>query len=294
MRDFTVDNLTEAVIESYVKNTADPRLKVVFSSLIKHLHGFVKDVELTEGEWFQAIQFLTAAGQKCDDKRQEFILLSDILGVSMLVDAINHNRGGKATENTVLGPFYVPGAPDLPMGANLIRRDIGGETVLVRGKVTDPSGKPLAGVILDTWEGASNGLYHMQDKDAPEFNLCGRFRTGADGNYWFVTERPVSYPIPTDGPAGVLLRAAGRSEFRPAHIHFILRAEGYDQLTTHIFIAGDPQLEKDPVFGTKASLVSNVEQANDAEVAKQYGLKPPFGVVNFNFGLMPLSVKKTA
>lgn len=294
MRDFTVDNLTEAVVESYENNTADPRLKVIFSSLIKHMHAFVKDVQLTEAEWFKAIQFLTATGQKCDDKRQEFILLSDVLGVSMLVDAINHNRGGKATENTVLGPFYVPGSPELPMGANLIRRDIGGEPVLVRGKVTDPSGKPVAGVIIDTWEAADNGLYHMQDKDAPEFNLCGRFKTGADGKYWFITEKPAAYPIPTDGPVGELLRAAGRGAYRPAHIHFILKAEGYDQLTTHIFIAGDPQLEKDPVFGTKVSLVGRVVESNDPAVAKQHGLKMPFGIIDFDFGLMPLAEKSAA
>lgn len=294
MRDFTVENLTDAVIESYSKGTTDPRLKVIFTSLIKHLHGFVKDVQLTEGEWFEAIKFLTATGQKCDDKRQEFILLSDVLGASMLVDAINHNRRGQATENTVLGPFYVPGSPELPMGANLIRRDIGGEPILVRGTVTDPSGKPIVGAIIDTWEAADNGLYHMQDSGAPEFNLCGRFKTGADGKYWFITEKPAAYPIPTDGPVGALLKAAGRGAYRPAHIHFILKAEGYDQLTTHIFIAGDPQLEKDPVFGTKASLVGKVEKSSDAGLAQQVGLKAPFSVINFDFGLMPLPKKSAA
>ncbi len=287
MKDFTADNLTDEVVQAYTAKAASPRLQQIFESLIRHLHGFVKDVELTEAEWFEAIQFLTATGQKCDDKRQEFILLSDTLGVSMLVDAINHPKGGKGTESTVLGPFYVPGAPDKPYGADIrVRKLDEAEVCLVTGRVTDAAGAPLAGATLDVWQTAANALYDVQDSDAPEWNLRGCFTTDEDGRFALVTEQPVSYPVPTDGPVGRMLAAAGRHAFRPAHIHFVVSAEGYEPLTTHVFVEGDEYLDSDAVFATKQSLVGTFENCDDAELGARFGIAPPFKHLEFDFGLM--------
>jgi len=288
VKDFTADNLTEEVIKAYTANATSPRIKEVFGSLINHLHAFVRDVELTEAEWFEAIQFLTATGKQCDDKRQEFILLSDTVGVSMLVDTINHPKGGAGTESTVLGPFYVEGAPDMPDGGDIRRRRLDrAETCLVTGRVTDEKGKAVAGATVDVWQTAANALYDVQDPDAPQWNLRGRFKTNETGAYAVVTEKPVSYSIPTDGPVGKMLDAAGRHAFRPAHIHFIVAAEGYQPLTTHVFVNGDDYLDSDAVFATKASLVGQFEPCDDGALAKQYGIEAPFTRLEFDFGLMP-------
>jgi catechol 1,2-dioxygenase len=287
MKDFTLDNLTDAVVEAYTAKAVSPRMAEIFTSLITHLHAFAKDVELTEQEWFEGIQFLTATGKKCDEKRQEFILLSDTLGLSMVVDAINHPKGGKGTESTVLGPFYVEGAPEVESGSNLIKRDIGGEIVLVTGKVMDADGKPLAGATLDVWQTANNQLYDVQDPDAPEWNLRAKIRARDNGEFSFVSEKPTSYPVPTDGPVGQLLAAGGRHAFRPAHLHFIVEAPGYESLTTHIFVAGDPYLDSDAVFATKADLVASFESCDDQALADAHGLPVPFTRVNYDFGLMP-------
>jgi len=195
MRDFTIDNLTEIVLEEYGSKTNDPRFRQIITSLLKHLHAFVKDVELTEEEWFKAIMYLTATGQMCDDKRQEFILLSDVLGVSMLVDAINHPKSGKGTESTVLGPFYVSGAPEYENGASIIKKQYADQVALVQGKVTDPDGNPIAGARLDVWQTAANGSYDVQDQTMPENNMRGVFTTDEEGNYAFVTENRC--PIPS-------------------------------------------------------------------------------------------------
>ena len=265
MRDFTIDNLTEIVLEEYGSKTEDPRSRQIITSLIKHVHAFVKDVELTEEEWFKAIMFLTRTGQTCDDKRQEFILLSDVLGVSMLVDAINHPKSGKGTESTVLGPFYVSGAPEYENGASIIKQQYASEVALVQGKVTDPDGNPIAGAKLDVWQTAANGYYDVQDQSMPENNMRGIFTTDAEGNYTFVTEKPLSYSIPTDGPVGDLLRTSSRHGMRPAHIHFIVSADGYESLTTHVFSDGDEYLDSDAVFATKSSLIGYYSESDDAE-----------------------------
>lgn len=290
MKDFTLDNLTDAAVEAYTVNAASPRTAEILSSLIRHLHAFAKDVELTEQEWFEGIQFLTATGKMCDDKRQEFILLSDTLGLSMVVDAINHPKGGKGTESTVLGPFYVEGAPEVDSGSNIIKRDIGGEIVLVTGRVTDADGKPLAGAVLDVWQTSNNQLYDVQDPDAPEWNLRAKIKAKENGEFSFVSEKPTSYPVPTDGPVGKLLEAGGRHAFRPAHLHFIVSAPGHETVTTHIFADGDPYLDSDAVFATKADLVAKFEPCHDEKLAAEYGLKLPFTTVNYDFGLMPESV----
>ena len=287
MRDFTIDNLTEIVLEEYGSKTEDPRSRQIITSLIKHLHAFVKDVELTEEEWFKAIMFLTRTGQTCDDKRQEFILLSDVLGVSMLVDAINHPKSGKGTESTVLGPFYVSGAPEYENGASIIKQQYAGEVALVQGKVMDPDGNPIAGAKLDVWQTAANGFYDVQDQSMPENNMRGIFTTDAEGSYTFVTEKPLSYSIPTDGPVGDLLRTSSRHGMRPAHIHFIVSADGYESLTTHVFSDGDEYLDSDAVFATKSSLIGYYSESDDADTAARYNLSVPFSHLQFDMGLMP-------
>lgn len=252
MRNLTEENLTEAVLAS-LSNCTDPRLKEVMSSLIRHLHAFVREIEPTPEEWFAGIRFLTDTGHMCDDKRQEFILLSDTLGVSMLVDAINNRKPAGATESSVLGPFYVEGAPERDTGANLAPGD--GPGVTVRGQVRSVGGEPIAGAVLDIWQTAPNGLYHVQDAAQDAYHLCGKLRTAADGSYSFRTLKPVAYAIPTDGPVGKWLGRVGRHPFRPAHIHFIASAPGFKPVVTQLFSAGDEYLDSDAVFGVKQALV---------------------------------------
>ena len=285
MKDFTVDNLTETVVEAYTHN-ASPRMKIIMKSLIEHLHNFARDVELTEAEWFEGIQFLTETGKMCDEQRQEFILLSDTLGLSMMVDAINHPKGGKGTESTVLGPFYVDGAPEVPSGSNIIKRDEGHEKVVVEGRVTDATGNPISGASLDVWQTAGNELYDVQDPTAPEWNLRAKILAKDDGTYSFVSETPKSYSVPNDGPVGRLLEVGKRHSMRPAHLHFIVRAPGYQTLTTHIFVAGDEYLDSDAVFATKQSLVVDFADCEDETLARTYGIQAPFKRANYNFGLM--------
>ncbi len=282
MRDFTVTDTLLRQLES----TPDKRLKQIMTSLVTHLHAFVREVGLTEPEWFQGIQFLTETGRMCDDKRQEFILLSDTLGVSILVDAITHAAAPGATEPTLLGPFYRVDAPDLPLGAS-IAGDTPGVPTFVSGRVAGLDARPIAGGLLDVWQGAPNGLYENQDPSQPDFNLRGRFRTDAEGRYAFRTVKPVSYPIPVDGPVGQLLRTLGRQEYRPAHVHFIVSARGYETLTTHIFDAGDPYLEVDPVFGMKKSLVTQFVRHDSAEEARGRGVTAPFYTMEYDFALKP-------
>ena len=231
-------------------------------SLTRHLHGFIRDVEPTEEEWMAAIRFLTATGKKCDDQRQEFILLSDTLGATMLIDAINHRKPSGATESSVLGPFYQEGAPDYENGADLADAETGGESVLVSGKVIDLEGAPIAGAVLDIWQTAPDAVYAAQDPSG-SFNLCGRITTEDDGRYWFRTRKPVSYTVPGDGPVGAMLEAAGRHNWRPAHIHFMLSAAGYETLVTQLFTDDDPYLGTDAVFGVKDSLIVHYEPGED-------------------------------
>jgi len=255
--------LTKAVIER-LQSASDPRLLQIMTALVRHLHDFARDVSLTQDEWLKAIEFLTATGQKCDDQRQEFILLSDTLGLSMLVDALNSKRSGRETPSTVLGPFYVSGAPDLELGSDIAANTSGGVPTTVSGRVLDDSGQPISGAILDVWQTAPNGLYDVQDANAPEFNLRGRFRSAADGSFHFRTVKPVSYPVPTDGPVGQMLLALGRHAYRPAHLHFIVSAPGFETLTTHIFVKGDPYLDSDAVFGVKDALIVDFRPAAEA------------------------------
>jgi catechol 1,2-dioxygenase len=280
---FTEDNATQVVQQ---RNSAckDPRTRRILDVVTAHLHAIVRELEPTRAEWEQAIAFLTSTGQMCSDARQEFILLSDTLGVSMLVDAINHRREGGGTESTVLGPFYVPGAQRMPLGAS-ISKDGKGEPTLVSGRVIDTAGQPIADAKLDVWQTAPNGFYDVQDPQQPAFNLRGVFTTGVDGRYWFTTVKPSSYPIPDDGPVGEMLKAAGRHPYRPAHIHFIVTAPGFRPIVTHLFIAGDPYLDSDAVFGVKESLVVTPSRVDDAQRAHAAGIAAPFWEIAFNFAL---------
>jgi hydroxyquinol 1,2-dioxygenase len=219
----------------------------------------VRDVEPSFEEWQTAISFLTRIGHMCDGKRQEFILLSDTLGVSMLVDAINHRLPAGATPTTVLGPFYVEGAPELPLGAE-VARAMKGEALHVSGRVSTAGGNPIAGAIVDIWHSDEDGYYDEQRPDQPDANLRARFRTDSEGRFHFWTLTPTSYPVPDDGPVGELLRATGRHPMRPAHVHFMIAAPGHETLVTHVFVAADPYLDSDAVFGVKQELIAEFTQ----------------------------------
>jgi len=283
MRDFNESTATAAVIER-MENCRDERLRQIMTSVITHLHAIVREVEPTFEEWAFAIDFLTRTGQICDDKRQEFILLSDTLGVSMLVDAINHRRSAVATESTVLGPFHVAGAPQLQMGDS-ISRDGKGEPLYMSGRVLDESGEPLAGVLLDVWQTSFDGFYDVQDERQPVMNLRGQFITGSDGRYFFRSIKPSSYPIPSDGTVGSMLSALGRHPMRPAHVHFIVSAPGYETVTTHVFVEGDPYLDSDAVFGVKERLIAPFVLHDDPSAAERLGVGNPFYTAEYDFVL---------
>jgi catechol 1,2-dioxygenase len=253
MRNLTEANLTEAVL-ARASGCKNARTRRMIESIIRHLHAIVREVEPNPEEWLAAVRFLTDTGKMCDENRQEFILLSDTLGISMLVDAINNRKTAGGTESSVLGPFYVEGAPIRERGTDLAAGDFD-ETATFRGRVLTMRGEPIAGAVLDVWQTAANGFYDIQDSSQPRMHLRGKFETVRDGRYEFHTLRPVSYPIPTDGPVGTLLALQGRQPYRPAHSHFIVSAPGYRRLVTELFAEGDTHLDSDPVFGVKNSLV---------------------------------------
>lgn len=287
MSDNTEQQITRNVLDSMAQ-APDPRLHAVMQSFVTHLHAFLREVEPSEEEWMQAIQFLTRTGQICDDRRQEFILFSDIMGATMLVDALNHRADEQITESTIFGPYYRAGAPELPMGAS-INLHGGGEPAVVSGRVLSIDGTPIAHALLDVWETNENGLYEQQDPEQPDMNLRGKFRTDSQGAFRFVGIKPVSYPIPDDGPVGQLLRALGRHPFRPAHIHLLVSAPGFASVTTHLFVSGDPYLDSDAVFGTKDSLVVDFIQHTSETEAARYGVSAPFYTVSYDFVLKPLT-----
>jgi protocatechuate 3,4-dioxygenase beta subunit len=286
-RSTTEDDITAEVLRR-IEATPDPRLREIMVALVRHLHAFVKDVQLTESEWFAAIQFLTDTGRMCSDRRQEFILLSDTLGASMVVDLINHRKPEGATESTVFGPFHRDGAPDMPAGGNIAPRDAQGTPMIVSGRVLDRAGRPVVGAVLDVWQADSSGRYDSQYADSDECHMRGRFRTDADGRYVVRTVRPVHYAIPDDGPVGRMLRATNRHPWRPAHIHFVVSADGHEPVTTHIFDDSDPYLESDTVFAVKDSLICRfVRHETRDEAAARFAIEPPFDTVEFDFVLAP-------
>jgi len=281
MTDVDETTITQAVLDRLTA-CPSPRLRQVSDALVRHLHAFVREVEPTMDEWMTGIEFLTRTGQICSPARQEFILLSDTLGVSMLVDAINHRFAEGVTETTVLGPFYVQGPPERELGAD-ISDGVAGEPLLVKGTVRGASGEPLAGAVVDTWHSDQDGYYDVQRGD--ELTLRARFRTDDAGRFWFWSIVPSSYPIPNDGPVGQLLRAQGRHPYRPAHVHFKIGAPGHEELATHVFVAGDRYLESDAVFGVKRSLIRELDRLPASEAPDGRALDGPFSRMRYDFVL---------
>jgi 2,4-dichlorophenol 6-monooxygenase len=274
---FSEAGSVEAVNARIDRDRTDPRTAQVMAALVKHLHGFVKEIEPTHDEWMKGIQFLTDTGHMCTDWRQEFILLSDTLGVSMLVDAINHRRKSGATENTILGPFHVKGAPRRKLGDSICL-DGKGEPLVVRASVHDTHGQPLAGARVEVWQTNDDGFYDVQQKGVqPDMNMRGVFESDAEGHVWFRTARPRYYAIPDDGPVGKMLRAVGRSPNRAAHLHLIVEKPGFETLITHIFEPHCPYLRQDTVFGVKDSLVGDFHRVEDPARARELG----FGAAPF-------------
>ncbi|MDE2606334.1 MAG: hydroxyquinol 1,2-dioxygenase [Burkholderiales bacterium] len=286
-----VSDFAQAVIDR-MGECQDARFKQVMSALVKYAHAFMREVDLTPEEWMAGIQFLTETGKKCDDKRQEFILLSDTLGISMLIVALDQARGAKAlagrpgekpTEATVQGPFFWPGAPQLELGA-----DIGqgyGEPTLYYGRVTDTGGRPVAGCELDVWSGDEHGFYDMQKGN--EMHLRAQFRTDQDGNYRFWSIKPTFYPVPGDGPVGRMLDKMGRHLNRPGHMHMMLNAPGHERLITHIFVKDSPYLDSDAVFGVRNSLIVDFPRHPPGRAPDGRVLEQPYYTAHYDFRLVP-------
>ena len=256
MRDVTKDNITD-VFMNYLAEDTDPRLREVMGSLVRHLHDFAREVNLTHEEWNVGIKFLEAAGEISDAERHEFVLLSDVLGLSSLIDMLHSSPEG--TSSSVLGPFHISGSPDLPIGGDM-KRDFEEQVLLVEGVITDVDGEPIPGATLDIWQTAPNGLYSSQDPDQDTYSFHGLQTVGEDGRYTFTSVRPVEYTVPSDGPVGDILRACGRHPWRPSHLHFIVEADGFKPLVTEIFADGDPYLDEDTVFGVRSDLIMSYEE----------------------------------
>ncbi len=283
MRNISLDNISDAVCASF-DGAADPRFRVVVASLVKHLHAFAREVDLTHEEWGAGIDFLWRAGRISDERRNEFILTSDVLGLSSLVDILNGSQAG--TESSVLGPFYVAGSPVMPVGANLVG-DNAGERVLLRGRVLDTSGLPLAGALLDFWQTNAAGLYSQMDPTQSPYNLRCRMHADADGTFALVTVKPRYYSVPYDGPVGDLLRAGARHAWRPGHFHVVVTAPGHRRLMTEIFADDDPYVDGDAVFGVRRALVAHFVRRDDASTAAPYCVEAPYHEVKFDFRLDP-------
>jgi hydroxyquinol 1,2-dioxygenase len=285
MRELDEKSITQAVI-GRLSECQDPRFRQIMTSLVTHLHDFVRDVRLTEEEWITAIQFLTDTGKTCTPKRQEFILLSDTLGVSILVITLNHPAQEGSLESTVLGPYYWEGAPELPLGSNLAE-GVKGEPAFYSGRVLDVQGRPLEGAMLDIWSGDGEGNYDMQMPGDVGMKARGKIRTDDQGRYWFRSIRPQFYPVPTDGPVGRMLRKMGRHPYRPGHIHMIVSAPGHAPVTTHLFVAGSEYLDSDAVFGMKESLVAKFERHEPGTSPTGERMTTPYYTVEYDFRLRP-------
>ncbi|HEY8672213.1 MAG TPA: dioxygenase [Candidatus Dormibacteraeota bacterium] len=283
--DQTGADLTARAVDS-IAGCPDPRLREVLGSLIRNLHHFAVETSLTESEWMAGIRFLTDVGHTCTDQRQEFILLSDTLGLSMLVDLVNHGAGSSATESTVLGPFYVPDSPWRANG-DAVTDDLGAQPLLVSGHVLDISGNALPGAVVDVWQNATNRLYAVQDEHQSPENLRGRFRSEGDGAFRFRTVRPVDYPIPDDGPVGRMLKATGRHPWRPAHVHLMVSAKGCTPVTTHLFDSESKYLDSDVVFGVKQSLVRTFTPHDPASETPPPGIDGPWYTADIDIVLQP-------
>jgi len=268
MRNLTQDNITQAVIARFAE-TPDPRLKEILTSLVQHLHAFAREVKLTEAEWFQGIDFLTRTGEITDDKRQEFILLSDTLGLSMLTVAVNNEKPAGCTEATVFGPFYVEGAPHVELGED-VANGAAGVPCLVRGTVRGLDGEPVPGAEIHVWQADAEGRYDVQDPQYDEHKARGVLNADGQGAYHFRSILAEAYPIPDDGPVGDMLKATKRHPWRPAHLHFMIKAPGYETLITHVFRNGDRYLDSDAVFGVRQSLIADWVKQPDGNYLVEY------------------------
>jgi protocatechuate 3,4-dioxygenase beta subunit len=267
MRDLDQTNITDTVLETFGK-CDDPRFKEIISTVVRHLHACARELKLTPAEWLQAIQFLTNVGQTCTPQRQEFILLSDTLGLSALVNIMaGHSKD--STTPSLLGPFFRENAPELKLGDTIAPHDKG-EAIELNGRVQDSAGKPIAGALIDVWQTGSDGLYDIQGPQPDAMDLRARFRTDKDGRYTIRTALPLGYGIPMDGPVGGMLTKGGRHGMRPAHIHFLLSAPGFHELATALYIAGDPNIDSDAVFGVSKALIVAPQKAGNGPRAITY------------------------
>ncbi len=282
-RNLANEELTQAVLGSF-SGCRSERFREVIQSLVRHLHAFASEVELTEEEWFAGIDFLTQTGHITDDKRQEFILLSDVLGLSMLVVGLNHGKPSTATPSTVFGPFFVQGSPPFANGDD-IANGAPGEPCLVRGRVISVSGEAVSGAHIEVWEADEDGFYDVQHDDLQEPRGRGHLYASDDGRYWFWSVKPTAYPIPVDGPVGGLLASSNRSPMRPAHIHFMVTAPGYQTVTTHVFADGDPYLDSDAVFGVKSELIVPLIRHQPGCAADGRNLDVPYWSITYDIVL---------
>jgi hydroxyquinol 1,2-dioxygenase len=286
MRNFDEKNITAAVLER-LAGAQTPRVRAVSEALVRHLHDFIREIEPTFEEWEAGVKFLTDIGKKCSATRQEFILLSDTLGASMLVDAINHRLPKGATETTVLGPFFVQNAPAMPLGAD-IAPGAPGQPLFIDAGVRGAGGEPLPGATIEVWHSDKDGYYDVQHyEEGGTVTMRARFTADNAGRFWLWTVAPSFYPIPDDGPVGDMLRAQGRHPYRPAHVHFMLSAPGYETLVTHVFIDGDRYLDSDVVFGVKDSLVRQLERRPAGTEAGGRVVDRPYALMAFDFALAP-------
>jgi hydroxyquinol 1,2-dioxygenase len=279
----TEENITALAVERWA-TAKDPRLAELMTALVRHLHDFAREVRLTEAEWMAAVRWLTRTGQISDEKREEFILASDVLGLSMLVVQMNHRLDPRATPATVLGPFHIEGSPELGYGADM-SDGLPGTPLYVHGTVRDLDGAPVAGAVLDVWQADNEGLYESQHADVDEARLRGKYRTRDDGGYCLRTVAPLGYTIPMDGPVGELISRTGISHFRPAHVHFLLAVPGFEPLITHLFQAGAEYLDSDVVFGTKAELVVEFEEREPGPTPDGGTLDRPWLEARYDFVL---------
>jgi hydroxyquinol 1,2-dioxygenase len=291
MRNINEDTITGAVIARHAR-AADARLRDVMTSLVQHLHSFAREVKLTEAEWLAGIQFLTACGHISDDKRQEFILLSDTLGLSMLVTALNNHKPQDCTEATVFGPFHVEGAPHYEHGAD-VANGAPGEPCFVRGRVLGLAGEAIAGAEIQVWQADAAGFYDVQYEGLDQHRARGVLNSGADGGFHFKTIRAEAYPIPHDGPVGRLLEQLGRHPWRPAHLHFMITAPGHERLITHVFRDGDQYLDSDAVFGVRSSLVADWIRHEPGGTPDGHVSGVAFYTLDFDFVLKPIQTTET-
>jgi len=285
MRNLSEDTITQAVLARH-KDAPDARVKEIMTALVQHLHAFAREVTLTEAEWFEGIRFLTEVGHITNDQRQEFILLSDTLGLSMLVIAMNNRKPEGCTEATVFGPFHVEGAPQYALGAD-VANGARGEPCFVRGHLRGLDGRPVADATIDVWQADETGLYDVQYKDLQRHRARGVLHAGPDGEFHFRTIVANAYPIPNDGPVGRLLQALNRHPWRPAHLHFMIKAPGYETLVTHVFRDGDKYLDSDAVFGVRSSLIAEWVRQAPGTAPDGTRLDVPYYTLDFDFVLNP-------